>query len=194
MANEQHNEHPAEMPAVRTTIVGGRPPGCGKSVGTIPRGIEILIKKAAVDPGFKALLLERRSQAAAAIDLRLEPAEVAMLDSVPAAQLEAIIAGTKVPDNAKPILAGLGKVAGVTLAALGLAGLASSGCDRRPDGAQTSGNPQVAPSDHNAPQATQSSDPPYYRPEPGQAKGIRPDRPQSRGIQPDRPRSQEGQP
>lgn len=180
MASEGANEHPAEMPAVRTTIVGGRPPGCGKPVGTIPRGIEVLIKKAAVDPDFKSLLLERRSQAAAAIDLRLEPAEVAMLDGIPAAQLEAIIAGTKVPDNAKPILAGLGKVAGVTLAALGLAGLASSLCVPttmgvrvdRPDSVQPSGSPQVAPSDDTVPPATRPSSP--------VTRGVRPDRPISK--------------
>ena len=31
---------PVEQEAVRTTIVGGRPPGSGKSVGAIPRGID----------------------------------------------------------------------------------------------------------------------------------------------------------
>ena len=46
-----------EQEAVRTTIVGGRPPGCGQPVGQIPRGIEVLVKKAAVDPEFKTLLL-----------------------------------------------------------------------------------------------------------------------------------------
>jgi len=38
-----------EQEAVRTTIVGGRPPGSGQPVGRIPRGIEVLLKKAAVD-------------------------------------------------------------------------------------------------------------------------------------------------
>ncbi|GAG42054.1 unnamed protein product, partial [marine sediment metagenome] len=57
-------DRPMEQPAVRTTIVGGRPPGSGKTVGPIPRGIEVLIKKAAVDPGFKMLLLAKRDGAA----------------------------------------------------------------------------------------------------------------------------------
>ena len=48
---------PAEQPAVRTTIVGGRPPGSGHGVGQIPRGIELLVKKASVDPEFRKLLL-----------------------------------------------------------------------------------------------------------------------------------------
>jgi hypothetical protein len=38
----------AEQPAIRTTIVGWRPPGPGKDVGSVPRGIEVLVKKAAV--------------------------------------------------------------------------------------------------------------------------------------------------
>ena len=32
-----------EQESVRTTIVGGRPPGCGQPIGPIPRGIEILV-------------------------------------------------------------------------------------------------------------------------------------------------------
>ena len=57
-------ERPPEQEAVNTTIVGGRPPGCGKPVGEIPRGIEILVKKASVDEAFKELLLARRAEAA----------------------------------------------------------------------------------------------------------------------------------
>ena len=60
-----------EREAVRTTIVGGRPPGSGKSVGMIPRGVEVLLKKAAVDPLFRDLLLERRAGAAGEIGLGL---------------------------------------------------------------------------------------------------------------------------
>ena len=51
-----------EREAVCTTIVGGRPPGCGTKVGNIPRGIEILVKKASVDPDFKKLLLKIHSK------------------------------------------------------------------------------------------------------------------------------------
>jgi biopolymer transport protein ExbD len=108
---------PVEMEAVKTTIVGGRPPGSGKHVGEIPRGIEVLIKKAAVDTGFKALLLARRSGAAGEIGLVLQPSEAAMIDAVPAGQLEAIIARTKVDSRILPAF--LGKVAAVMLVALG---------------------------------------------------------------------------
>src|SRR5512140_2192715 len=85
-----------EMPAVRTTIVGGRPPGCGKPLGDIPRGIAVLVKKASVDPTFRAPLLAQRAKAAGEIGLLLTPEETLMLNHVPAAQLEAIIARTSV--------------------------------------------------------------------------------------------------
>ena len=62
----------------------------------IPRGIEVLVKKASVDPAFRTLLLERRAGAAREIALELDPAEAAMLNAIPAAQLEAIIARTTV--------------------------------------------------------------------------------------------------
>ena len=117
---------PAEQPAVRTTIVGGRPPGPGKGVGSVPRGIEVLVKKAAVDPEFKALLLAERSAAAAEIGLELSDAEATMLDGVPAVQLEGIIANTAVSPKLRPAFTG--RVAAVMLAALGV-GLTGCGDD-----------------------------------------------------------------
>ncbi len=119
MDNKERSSYPAEQPAVRTTIVGGRPPGPGKGVGSVPRGIEVLVKKAAVDPEFKAVLHTERSAAAAAIGLELSDAEAAMLNGVPAAQLEAIIAGTTVSPKLRPAF--LGRAAAVMLAALGIA-------------------------------------------------------------------------
>jgi hypothetical protein len=104
---------------VRTTIVGGRPPGSGQSVGPIPRGIEVLVKKASVDPDFKGLLLERRAAAAETIGLALDAAEVMMLAAVPAAQLEAIVARTSVPQEHRRTF--LGHAAAAMLAAIGFA-------------------------------------------------------------------------
>ncbi len=118
MTREHREDRPAEMPAVRTTIVGGRPPGSGTTVGVIPRGVEILIQKAAVDPDFKVLLLEKRAEAAAEIELTLEPGEAAMLNAVSAAQLGAIIDRTKVPEATRRAL--LGKITAATLATLGV--------------------------------------------------------------------------
>ncbi len=105
-----------EKPAVKTTIVGGRPPGSGKDVGSVPRGLEILIKKASVDPDFKEVLLTERSKAASRIDLTLEETEIAMINTVPGAHLEGMISATKVNPNLKQAF--LGCTAAVMLAAL----------------------------------------------------------------------------
>jgi hypothetical protein len=113
---------PGEAEVVRTTIVGGRPPGGGANGGDVPRGVEVLIKKAAVDPTFKKMLLQKRAEAAEAIALKLEPAEAAMLEAVPAKQLAAIVANTKVSPSLRPAF--LGYAAGVMLAALA----ATTGC------------------------------------------------------------------
>jgi hypothetical protein len=82
----------------------------------IPLGVEVLVKKAAVDPAFKKLLLEKRAGAAEAIALTLSAAEAAMLEAVPEAQLRAIVANTKVSPNLRPAF--LGYAAGAMLAAL----------------------------------------------------------------------------
>jgi len=115
-------DRPEEQDTVRTTIVGGRPPGSGQALGPIPRGVEVLVKKAAVDSDFKPLLLTERSRAAEVIGLELQPSEAGMLDSVPTPMLEAIIAQTKVP--AEHRRAFLGRAAAAMLAAVGAAGTA----------------------------------------------------------------------
>jgi hypothetical protein len=182
-----------EMPAVKTTIVGGRPPGSGAPIGPIPRGLEILIKKAAVDPDFKALLLEKRSAAAAELELALEPAEAAMLDSVPIQQLEAIIANTKVPEATRRAL--LGKVTvGTLAAALGVVGAAASltTLGHRVRVESSAGNRPVIPAERPEQQE------PTSKPDLPPSRGIQPDHPSpqvapkppsnvSRGVRPDRP-------
>jgi acyl carrier protein len=105
-----------EQEAVRTTIVGGRPPGSGQSHGIIPRGMEVLIKKAAVDPAFKIALLERRAAAADDIGLSLEPAEAMMLAAASHEQIEAIVARTDVPQEHRRAF--LGQAAAAMLAAV----------------------------------------------------------------------------
>ncbi|MHC5056755.1 MAG: Os1348 family NHLP clan protein [Planctomycetota bacterium] len=90
----------------------------------LPRGIEVLVKKAAVDPEFRARLLEARAEAAAEIGLDLDAAEAAMLMAIPAAQLGAIIASTKVDEKVRPAF--LGRVAALMIAALGVSGASCS--------------------------------------------------------------------
>jgi hypothetical protein len=147
-----------EKEAVRTTIVGGRPPGSGRSNVTVPLGIEVLVKKAAVDPEFRGLLFEQRGGAAAAIGLELDPAEDAMLSAIPKEQLAQIIGQTDVPDEQRRVF--LGRIAAAMLAALGvsLAGCAQVG--------------------------TQGVRPDRPMPQAEATKGIRPDRPAERSESP----------
>ncbi len=106
----------SEKPAVKTTIVGGRPPGCGKDVDSVPRGIEILVKKASVDHAFREVLLKERAAAANRISLSLDDTETVMLNNIPQSHLEGIISATKVSPNMKQVF--LGYTAAVMLAAL----------------------------------------------------------------------------
>lgn len=85
-------------------------------VGMIPRGIEVLVKKAAVDADFRRLLLEQRSDAAAAIGLVLQPSEAMLLRQIPAEQLELIIASTYVEPTKIPAF--LGRVAAAMILAI----------------------------------------------------------------------------
>lgn len=118
-----------EQAAVRTTIVGGRPPGSGQRVGPIPRGVEVLVKKAAVDAEFREVLLERRAAAAGEIGLELDPAEALMLAAVPADQLRAIIQRTTVPQEHRRAF--LGQAAAAMLAAVGGMVLGESAAESR---------------------------------------------------------------
>ena len=153
-----------EPEAVRTTIVGARPPAKGKGIGNVPKGIEILLKKAAVDPVFRETLLARRAGAADEIGLRLEPAEVMMLNAIPAEHLAAAIASTGVTPSQLPAF--LGKAAMVMLAALTIT--ACDGCSPPTKGIQPDRPPGIG----------QPADQPVNNP----AKPL-----PSRGIQPDRP-------
>jgi len=83
----------------------------------LPRGIEVLIKKASVDPEFRTLLLDSRAAAAETIGLELETAEATLLEAVPAAQLEAVIERTVVNPMSRAVF--LGCAAASMLAALG---------------------------------------------------------------------------
>jgi len=82
-----------------------------------------LVKKASVDPDFKALVLAKRAEAAREIDLTLDAAEVEILNSVPAKQLEAIIARTHVDVESRAAF--LGRAAALMLAALGVEAMTS---------------------------------------------------------------------
>ncbi len=177
------SEKENEEEAVRTTIVGGRPPGSGRRTGVVPRGIEVLVKKAVVDLEFRERLLEQRGKAAAAIGLELDPAEAAMLSAIPREQLSQIVDQTSVPDEQRRVF--LGQVAAAMLAVLGVS---VAGCGDG-SGLVTSLGSRPGPPKHDP-----TNKPPANKPEPTPpTRGIRPDRPAtnpppaSQGIQPDRP-------
>jgi hypothetical protein len=94
--------------------------------GSIPRGIEVMLKKASVDPAFKVLLLARRAEAARSIGLTLTATEVLMLQSAHADLLTAMIDKTKMPQEHRRVF--LGHAAAAMLAALGVL---HSGCTQR---------------------------------------------------------------
>lgn len=164
--------------AVRTTFVGARPPGGGRRGAGAPRGIEVLLKKASVDREFRRRLLEKRSDAAELIRLRLQPAEAAMLDAVPAEHLESTIASTKVPAAQRAIF--LGKAAVVMLAALGI-GACSDGdsLDRgAPAGISPDQIPQETAQESDMGEAFSNQKPIDFTV--GRTAGIEPDWPPAR--------------
>lgn len=136
-----------------TTIVGARPPADGKFLARLPQGIEVLVRKASVDPAFKQALLADRPTAASGIGLELSSSEQALLKAVPDSQLRAIIEATVVEPGIRPAF--LGRTAAVMLAAL------SAGAtipEARPDsrGAEPHANVQtVASTDGEARNADQ---------------------------------------
>lgn len=124
MSADKRRRQSREQEAVFTTIVGGRPPGSGTRVGAIPRGVEVLLKKASVDPEFRQLLLEQRAQAARTIDLDLTDAERDMLASIPTEQLEQIIRHTKVePEHRDVFLGSMGKLMVAAVIGIGVVSL-----------------------------------------------------------------------
>jgi acyl carrier protein len=129
----------------------------------VSQRIEVLLKKASVDPAFKAAFLERRGDMAEEIGLPLEPAEAAMLRAVRREQLDAIIARTSVPDEHRRAF--LGQAAAAMLAALGI----------------VAGRPGVA--------AGQVPEPPFFggvRPDNPPARPANEDLPPG-GVRPDMP-------
>jgi hypothetical protein len=133
----------------------------------IPRGIEVLVRKAAVDPEFKDLLLKKRAEAAKEIGLKLEPAEILMLHTISVEQLEKTISGTQVPEEHRRVF--LGKVAAAMLAALGVM---SPGCNPLPV-------PKGIAPDRPREKQKEDAPPPPPKMDFEPTKGILPDRPKT---------------
>jgi hypothetical protein len=112
-----------EVPSPRTTIVGGRPPDEGAKLPPVPTGIQELLRLASVDCDFRRKLIESRGQVAGAAGVSLTRSEEAVLQSVPAQQLELMIESVPpTPPDRRGFLRG---VAASAVTVLGGAALAS---------------------------------------------------------------------
>lgn len=98
---------------------------------TIPRSLEVLIKKAAVDDDFCLKLKNSRSDAAADIGLELNQNEKLILNQIPVQQLEKIIAETHVPTEHLSIFRG--QIAALMLMALGAVSIPALANDKELD-------------------------------------------------------------
>jgi len=71
----------------------------------IPRGLEILVKRAAIDTSFRAELLKKREKIAEELKIPLDASEIAMLACIPSEHLEKMIQATEVPPAQHKLLA-----------------------------------------------------------------------------------------
>jgi hypothetical protein len=118
----------------------------------IPRGIEVLMKKAAIDDEFRSLLMSDPLAAASEIGLELDRSERLVLTAATPDQLKAVIAKTHVPETHRRFF--LGRAAAAMLAALAVVTV-SSGCKGiRPDQL-----PEMKPDD--VPEAHDEATPPH---------------------------------
>jgi hypothetical protein len=161
-----------EEPAGRT-IVGGRPPGGAGGPGGVPRGIEVLLRKARVDAAFREVLLGDPSAAAESIGLPLSGAEQAVLASVPREQLAAMADRIEVPEEHRRVFKG--RAAAAMLAAL--AGSFLAGCPEPPvvTGIRPEERPPTTEQAEPAPPKADPDEPPDA------IRGVRADDPESDG-------------
>lgn len=87
------------------TIVGGRPQANKSKRTDIPRGLELLIKRAAVDEVFRNELLQKRDKLVDEMQIPLDASEKAMLSCVPVDHLEKMILATEVPSSQRKAIA-----------------------------------------------------------------------------------------
>ena len=108
-------------------------------------GIEMLIKRAAVDPAFRTELLAARSNAAKDAAVQLSYSEQQVLDTYPEDWLKKIIDSTRVPDCERRAF--LGKAAAVVATTIS-AGLAqeAAGAENQP-AKDTPQDPAAAPAE-----------------------------------------------
>ena len=128
--NERDGSGPQS--AVKTTIVGGQPPGNQRDLeGRVPVGIEELLAMAAVDDDFAEALDGRRAEAIEASGVALTDSERAILGTVDRGALEQMVAGVRglLPEQARREFLGRSAAAMMFLMGGGAA-LGAQGCNK----------------------------------------------------------------
>ncbi len=204
MADNSGKRETGSKGAVKTTTVGGQPPGGEGGVEDgVPMGIEALLSMAAVDDQFSNALLQDRDEAILASGVQLTKHEQAILGLVDNAALEHMIASVHglIPESERREFLGRSAAAMLFLMSGGAA-LGASGCKEinpmtatgsRPDPPGPPPTPIETGSRPDLPdEVAPKPDVGVPQPTPAPPTGHRPDPPPntmplSRGISPDRP-------
>lgn len=176
-------------PSPRTTIVGGRPPEETSEAYPVPTGIQVLLRLAAEDPGFKRELIERRAELAGPAGVKLTESEKSILKVIPEDQLSTMI--DAIPPAPAPRRDFLRQTAATAVLLLG--GAALDGCDSCISSA--GGARPDLPEENPASQGSGQEVPPRPDERPSPPGGARPDlpkpkpqpKPQPSGEKPDTP-------
>ncbi len=199
--------------AVKTTIVGGQPPGNQRPMQPVPVGLEQLMAMAAVSDEFSDALSEDREAALEASGVELTSTERAILGSVDDDALQRMVAGVGmgIPEQDRRGFLNMSAAAVLALVGGGSLAAGAAGCDRtskghRPDHPAPTGARPDRPEDdqpvekktgaetESETEAETETEPETKKPDAGRPPppkpptGARPDRPK----RPDRPRPTRG--
>jgi hypothetical protein len=208
---EQRTEA-VEKRAVKTTIVGGQPPGNERPLPPIPVGIEEILGMAAVNDDFAKALYANRDSAVSASGVELTATERGILAAIDAASLRQMVGNVDgvFPNRERRAFLARSAAALLVLAGGGAAAAAVAACSDSkkksgvhptgPEPADAEAAAALPPDAGDAPADAALPDdaaplPPDARPRPPevpQTRGISPDRPKPAGARPDRPRPTKG--
>lgn len=148
--------------AVKTTIVGGQPPGNDRQQQPVPVGIEELLTLAAVDDELARVLVEDRSAIIDTGAVSLTSTERSILASIDADSLSRMVARVDLSREEEDRRSFLGHSAGVVLALVGGGAAATSSCKvtgSRPDNPEDKKPAKVTGSRPDTPQEKKSPPP-----------------------------------
>ena len=202
----------AKRTAIKTTIVGGQPPGNERTLQTVPVGIEQLIGMAAADPEFALALRERRDEAISAGRVTLTATELAILASIDSSTLQAMVDRMRgaLPEPERRSFLRRATAALLALVGGGATALAATGCrdadagrSVQPPPAVTGARPDRPPPPPTTdPDPADTTSPPPDPPDTTSPGTDKPDVPEPKpdtrptpkpaGIRPDRPRPSRG--